>query len=93
MAQADALQIFLHRSTFQTWAFPTMYTQLHAGAACRYDSHRSQILRADGNYQAGGGAFSADEAGQPPEDLSLYQYFSSSCYDDYNDGPKVQLNV
>ncbi|EIE20919.1 putative DNAJA5 protein, partial [Coccomyxa subellipsoidea C-169] len=52
-----------------------------------YDSHRAQILRADGSYQAGGGGFTTDEAA-PPEDLSLYQYFSSSCYNGYNDEPK-----
>ncbi|BDA42473.1 DnaJ homolog subfamily C member 21 at N-terminal half [Coccomyxa sp. Obi] len=52
-----------------------------------YDSHRAQILRAGSNYQAGGGGFTSDQAA-PPEDLSLYQYFSSSCYDGFNDAPK-----
>ncbi len=57
-------------------------------ALCRYDSRRAQILRADGKYQAGGGGFTSDQAA-PPEDLSLYQYFSSSSYDGFNDAPKV----
>lgn len=56
---------------------------------CRYDSHREQILRA-GSHQAGGGSggFAADQA-QPPEDIFLYQWFSSSCYSGFDDGPKA----
>ena len=59
---------------------------LMACAASRYDSHREQILRA-GRHQAGGDA--GHEGQAPPEDISLFQYFSSSCYSGFNDGPMV----
>ena len=53
----------------------------------RYDSHRDAILRsADRQYN---GEWSK---GQPPEDeVNLFQYFSSSCYSGYSEGPKVRL--
>ena len=54
----------------------------------RYDSHRDQILRA-GRHQAGGDGGHEGQA-TPPEDLSLFQYFSSSCYSGFNDGPRVR---
>ena len=60
--------------------------------ACRYDSHRDQILRA-GSHQAGGGSGGASpEQAHAPEDTFLYQYFSSSCYSGFSDGPKVRLS-
>jgi hypothetical protein len=59
---------------------------------CRYDSHREQILRAGRHHQAGGGHASEEHAA-PPEDLSLYQYFSSSCYEGFTDGPKVPQSL
>lgn len=58
----------------------------------RYDDHRDQILRSSERHQAGGGGGGYDGGGgggKPPEDEELFQFFSSSCYSGYGDGPKV----
>ena len=60
----------------------------HACVRRRYDSHRAQILRTGGHQAGGGGGFAPDQA-QPPEDIFLYQWFSSSCYSGFDDGPKA----
>ena len=55
--------------------------------ACRYDSHKDAILRSGQSHQAGGsGDFQPEQ--RPPDEEELFQYFSSSCFTGYNDGPK-----
>jgi curved DNA-binding protein CbpA len=49
-----------------------------------YDSHRDTILRGH-RPGAGGKAGGADEPETDPDGLNLFQYFSSSCYNDYSD--------
>ncbi len=53
----------------------------------RYDSHKSQIIKSGERHQAGGGSFQGPQ--KPDDEIDLYQYFSSSCFSGYGDGPKV----
>lgn len=63
-----------------------IYTHVLCGN--RYDNHRDQILQA-GRHQAGADSGHGTQQA-PPEDLSLFQYFSSSCYNGYHDEAAVR---
>lgn len=53
-----------------------------------YDSHRDAILRGQKPGQSGGkGKDGEEDEREDPDGLNLFQYFSGSCYSDYNDGP------
>jgi hypothetical protein len=55
-----------------------------------YDSHRAQILKSGERHQKGGDGGGGFTPGQRPDDeLDLFQYFTSSCYSGFGDGPKV----
>ena len=60
----------------------------HVLCGNRYDNHRDQILQA-GRHQAGADNGHGTQQA-PPEDLSLFQYFSSSCYNGYHDEAAVR---
>jgi hypothetical protein len=60
---------------------------------CRYDSHRDQILKSGERHQAGGGGGGFSPGERPDDELDLFQYFSSSCYSGFGDGPKVCVAV
>eukprot|EP00878_Enallax_costatus_P030206 GHUV01032870.1.p1 GENE.GHUV01032870.1~~GHUV01032870.1.p1 ORF type:complete len:202 (+),score=69.47 GHUV01032870.1:343-948(+) len=53
-----------------------------------YDSHRDQILRSGERHQAGGGPGGFTPGERPEDEVDLFQYFSSSCYSGFGDGPK-----
>ncbi|WIA41299.1 hypothetical protein OEZ86_004902 [Tetradesmus obliquus] len=53
-----------------------------------YDSHRDQILRSGERHQAGGGGGGFTPGERPDDEIDLFQYFSSSCYSGFGDGPK-----
>lgn len=56
----------------------------------RYDGHRNDILRQATHHQAGG--TDSFNRGQAPEDeVNLFPYFSSTCFNGYKDGPAVSL--
>jgi hypothetical protein len=54
-----------------------------------YDAHREAILRGQKPGAGAGGKSASGEDGVPedPSGLNLFDYFSTSCYGDYNDGP------
>lgn len=53
-----------------------------------YDSHREQILRSGDHHQAGGtGGFTPGQ--KPDDEIDLFQYFTSGCFQGFGDGPKV----
>ena len=55
----------------------------------RYDSHREAILRSGERNQTGGGAGDFAGGQKPDTELELFQYFCSSAFTGYSDGPKV----
>ena len=54
----------------------------------RYDSHRDAILRSGETHQAGGDG-GVTPGQRPSDELDPFQYFTTSCYNGYNDGAKV----
>ena len=60
-----------------------------AHTSCRYDSHKVDILRAGGRHQAGGGAESFTPGQAPDDEINLFPYFSSTCFNGYKDGAFV----
>ena len=76
----------IHPSTPPTEATDNAHT------SCRYDSHKSDILRASGRHQAGGGAESFTPGQAPDDEINLFPYFSSTCFNGYKDGASVSFN-
>lgn len=56
----------------------------------RYDGHREAILRSGERHQTGasGGDFAGGQ--KPDSEPDLFQFFSSSAFSGYNDGPRVR---
>lgn len=57
----------------------------------RYDSHRDQILRSGERHQAGNtGTGMEGGGGIRPQDMEeIFQYFTTSCFSGFGDGPRV----
>ncbi|KAL6762070.1 DnaJ domain-containing protein [Haematococcus lacustris] len=53
-----------------------------------YDSHRERILKSGERHQAG--ASTGDQAApcRPADEEDLFQYFTTTCFAGYHDGPK-----
>jgi hypothetical protein len=77
------------RNIHHTHVTVLTYVITTSGTPCRYDSHRDQILRSGERHQAGGGGGGFSPGERPDDEIDLFQYFSSSCYSGFGDGPKV----
>ncbi|GMH38384.1 hypothetical protein BSKO_06268 [Bryopsis sp. KO-2023] len=56
-----------------------------------YDSHRDAILKSGHSHQAGGSGFESQE--EPDDEIDIFIYFSSNCYNGHHDGPKGFFHV